>query len=81
MNSGIYPSEYVLSLHPASFWISRIDQMQQISNSVKSIVIQGCVGRGNKLFSLYNLPSLLSLKMGADAFSDCRSIMFESMND
>ena len=42
------PSEHLLSLHPLVFWISRMDQMQQISKSVKHMVIQGCVGRGSE---------------------------------
>ena len=73
------PSEHLLSIHPLECWISRIDQMQQISNSVKSIVIQGGVGR--ELFNLTNLPSLISIEMGCGAFRKCQSIVFESMND
>ena len=56
--------------------------MKQVSRSVESIVIKGGVGRdGRKSFKLSNLPSLITLEMGRDAFEYCYSIVFESMND
>ena len=58
-----------------------MDQMQQISNNINSILIQGNVGRRSKSFSISNLPSLITLEMGCVAFCDCRWIVFESMND
>ena len=42
--SIVTPSEHLLSLHPSVFWISNVSQMEQISSSVESIVIQGRVG-------------------------------------
>ena len=81
-NSHVTPSEHLLSLHPSVFWISRLNQMKEISSSVESIVIQGGVGRDDeKSFNLSNLPSLITLEMGCDAFCSCHSIVFESMND
>ena len=58
-----------------------MDQMQQISNNINSILIQGNVGRRSKSFSISNLPSLITLEMGCVAFYECHSIVFESMND
>ena len=81
MNSNVTPSEHLLSLHPSVLWISRIDQMQQISKSVKHIVIQGCVGRGSESFNLSNLDSLIILEMGNSAYRSSRRIVFDSMND
>ena len=81
-NSGVAPSEHLLSLHPSVFWISKSNQMKQVSRSVESIVIKGGVGRdGRKSFKLSNLPSLITLEMGYAAFDDCHSIVFESEND
>ena len=80
-NSHVTPSERSLSLHPPAFWISRIDQMKEISTSVESIVIQGGVGKEEKSFSLSDFPSLIILEMGCGAFEKCHSIVFESMND
>ena len=81
LNSYVTPSEHLLSLHPSVFWISRMDQMQQISNSVKHIVIQGCVGRRGESFNLSNLDSLITLEMGHNAYWTSKSIVFDSMND
>ena len=54
--------------------------MKQIADTVKSIVIQGCVGRdGEMSFTLSNLPSLITLEVGCGAFYECKSIVFESM--
>ena len=78
----VSPSEHLLSLHPSVFWISKSNQMKQVSRSVESIVIKGGVGRdGRKSFKLSNLPSLITLEMGYAAFDDCHSIVFESEND
>ena len=56
--------------------------MNEICNSVESIVIQGGVGRDEeKSFTLSNLPCLITLEMGCGAFCICHSIVFESMND
>ena len=56
--------------------------MNEICNSVESIVIQGGVGRDEeKSFTLSNLPSLITLEMGCGAFRICHRIVFESMND
>ena len=74
------PSEHLLSLHPSSLWISDASQMNQISTSVESIVIQGNV-KEDEEFSLSNLPSLTTLEIGSYAFHNCHSIVFESMND
>ena len=82
LNSGdITPSEHLLSLHPSVFWISDVSQMEQISNSVESIMIQEGVGKEEGRFILSNLPSLITLEMGYAAFDDCHSIVFESEND
>ena len=58
-----------------------MNQMQQISSSVKSLLIQGRVGRKEKIFNLSNLSSLTTLEMGCGAFKKCHSIVFESEND
>ena len=56
--------------------------MNEICNSVESIVIQGGVGRDEeKSFTLSNLPSLITLEMGCGAFCICHSIVLDSMND
>ena len=55
--------------------------MEQISSSVESIVIQSDVGNSTPSFNLSNLPSLITVVIGNDAFKQCRSIVFESMND
>ena len=56
--------------------------MNEICNSVESIVIQGGVGRDEeKSFTLSNLPSLITFEMGCGAFCVCHSVVFESMND
>ena len=82
LNSGdITPSEHLLSLHPSVFWISDVSQMEQISNSVESIMIQEGVGKEEGRFILSNLPSLISIQLYRNAFSECRSIVFESKND
>ena len=80
-NSHVTPSERSLSLHPPAFWISRIDQMKEISSSVESIVIQGEVGMREKSFNLSSLHSLITVEMGCEAFNECHSVVFESMND
>ena len=80
-NCYVSPSEHLQSLHPSVFWIWRINQMQQISRSVESIVIQGGVGRNEKSFTLSNLPFLISIQLNNKAFEYCHSIVFESMND
>ena len=55
--------------------------MEQISSSVKSLLIQGRVGKEEKTFNLSNLSSLTTLEMGCYAFENCHSIVFESEND
>ncbi|KNB43167.1 hypothetical protein JH06_5452 [Blastocystis sp. subtype 4] len=75
----ITPSEHVLSLHPSVFWISKINQMKQISKSVKSIMIKGKVGKENNSFKLSNLSSLVTLEIGNEAFQECHSIVFENL--
>ena len=81
LNSYVTPSEHLLSLHRRGFWISRTDQMQQISKNIKLLLIQGCVGRRIKSFNLSNLPSLTAVEMGYGSFLTCNSIVFESKND
>ena len=82
LNSGdITPSEHLLSLHPSVFWISDVSQMEQISNSVESIMIQEGVGKEEGRFILSNLPSLISIQLYRTAFETCDSITFESKND
>ena len=81
MNSVVFPSRHLLSQHRSVFWISRIDQIQLITNSVRQIVIQGCVGRGSMSFNVTNLPSLSIIEMGYGPFCFCNSIVLESMND
>ena len=82
LNSGdITPSEHLLSLHLSVFWISDVSQMEEISNSVESIMIQEGVGREEGRFILSNLPSLISIQLYRNAFSECHSIVFESKND
>ena len=80
-NSNVIPSKHLLSLHPSVLWISRIDQMQEISKSIEHIVIQGCVGRRSESFNLSNLDSLIILEMGHSAYRTSKSIVFDSMND
>ena len=80
-NSKVTPSKHLLSLYPSVLWISRIDQMKQISNSVKSIVIQREVGNEKESFTLSDFPSLISIEIGYGAFEYCHSIVFDSMND
>ena len=58
-----------------------MNQMKQISSSVKSLLIQGGVGREENTFNLSNLSSLTTLQMGCWAFRKCHSIVFESDND
>ena len=73
------PSKRLLSSHPFVSWILDTNQMQQISSSVQSIIIQGGVGRnGGRQFTLSNLPSLTTLGMGCGAFYECHSIVIES---
>ena len=82
LNSGdITPSEHLLSLHPSGFWISDVSQMEEISNSVESIMIQEGVGKEEGRFILSNLPSLISIQLYRTAFETCDSITFESKND
>ena len=80
-NSHVTPSEHVLSLHPSLFWILDASQMEQISNSVESIMIQEGVGKEEGRFILSNLPSLISIQLYRTAFETCDSITFESKND
>ena len=47
--------------------------MNEICNSVESIVIQGGVGRDEE--------KSFTLEMGCGAFCICHSIVFDSMND
>ncbi|KAK8792710.1 hypothetical protein WA171_002662 [Blastocystis sp. BT1] len=79
VNSHVYPSDHLLSLHPSVFWILRSAQMEQISSSVESIVIQSDVGNSTPSFNLSNLPSLITVVIGNDAFKQCRSIVFENL--
>ena len=82
VNSNMTPSEHLLSLDPSSLWISETSQMNQISTSVESIVIQEGVGEEDEIFfTLSNLPSLKTLEMGCLSFYECHSIVFESMSD
>ena len=75
------PSEHLLSAQSA-FWITDIGQMNQVTNAVESVVIQGCVARDDdKPFTLANLPSLISLEIGCGAFYDCHSVVLDSMSD
>ena len=78
-NCYVSPSEHLQSLHPSVFWISKSNQMKQISKSIESIVIQGDVGNDKIPFKLSNLPSLITLEMGHDAFEYCHSIVFENL--
>ena len=80
-NSHVTPSEHVLSLHPSLFWILDASQMEQISNSVESIIIKRNIGEKNNSFKLSNLSSLVTLEMGYEAFYKCQTVVFESMND
>ena len=80
-NSHVTPSEHLLSLHPSVFWILDASQMEQISNSVESIIIKRDVGEKSKSFKLSSLRSLLTLEIGRYSFQYCHSIVFESMND
>ena len=80
-NSHVTPSEHLLSIHPSVFWILDAGQMEQISNSVESIIIKRDVGEKSKSFKLSNLPSLLTLEIGRYSFKYCHRIVFESMND
>ena len=77
----MYPSEHLMSLHPSVFWILRLAQMEQISSFVESIVIQSNIGKSKSSFELSNLPSLITFEIGNDAFKQCHSIVFRSMND
>ena len=81
VNSYVSPSQHLLYLYSSIFWVSTIDQMEEISSSVKSVLIQGGVGREETTFNLSNLSSLTTLQMGYDAFLNCHSIVFESDND
>ena len=81
LNGCVTPSEHLLCCDRSLLWISRIDQMQQISSSVEHIVIQGCVGRRGESFNLSNLDSLITLEMGHNAYWTSKSIVFDSMND
>ena len=81
INSNMPPPEHLLSLHPSVLWISVTDQMKQISDKVESISIQRRLGRKEKSFNLSSLHSLITVEMGCEAFNECHSIVFESMND
>ena len=74
------PPEHLLSLHPSVLWISVTDQMKQISDKVESISIQRRLGRKEKSFNLSSLHSLITVEMGCEAFNECHSVVFESMN-
>lgn len=80
VNGNIRPSEYVLSLHPSSLWLTASDPMGEISATIETIVIQGCAGRDDKYFCLSNLATLRYLRVGANAFSNCYNIVLDSMN-
>ena len=54
--------------------------MQEISNSIESIMIQGGVGREENELHLSNLPSLITLEIGSYGFCNCNTIVIESMN-
>ena len=59
-----------------------MNQMEQISSSVESLLIQRGVGKEEKTtFNLSNLSSLTTLQVGCRAFGKCHSIVFESDND
>ena len=79
--TNIFPSEHLITLHPLGMWISRSGQMNQITSSIESLVIQKDIGNNETSLKLTNLPSLLSLEIGSNAFNNCQSIVFESMNE
>ena len=80
-NSFVSPSQHLLSLNRCVNWVSKFDQMKQISGSVRYLVIQGGVGREERIFNLSNLSSLNTLKIGCSAFNNCYSVVFEGKND
>ena len=69
------------SLRPSVSWIKTIHELDELSRSVKSLVIQKGVGKKEKAFNLSNLPSLTTLEMRRDAYRGCHVIVIESMND
>ena len=78
LNSHVTPTEHLISLNPSAIWVSTVNQ--EISRSVKCLVIQAYVGKTNRSFNLSNLSFLNSLIIGHDAFTECRRIVLESMN-
>ena len=79
LHSYAIPSKRILSLDPSVFWVSTVNQVKQISSSIKSLVIQGGVGRwGVASFNLSNMPYLTTLLMGQCAFWNCCSIVLQS---
>ena len=43
-------------------------------------MIQKGTGNNEASFKLTNLPSLITLEIGSNAFNSCQSIVFESTN-
>ena len=78
LNSHVTPTEHLISLNPSAIWVSTVNQ--EISRSVKCLVIQAYVGKTNRSFNLSNLSFLNSLIVGHEAFYECRRIVLESMN-
>ena len=78
LNSFVTPTEHLKSLNPSVIWVSTVNQ--EISRSVKCLVIQAYVGRESRSFYLSNLSFLNSLIIGHEAFTNCNRIVLESMN-
>lgn len=78
---GVTVSEQLKAFNTSVFYLSQVNQLQLISNTVKHIVIQGCVGREVMSFNLSDLDCLITLEMGCAAFLRCHKIVLTSMND
>ena len=85
-----HPFEYVVEKdktdriqlpHPPVLKISRFCELDLINSTIEVLVIQREVGGKHTIFSLGNMPVLVSLSMKFAAFMNCRTIEFYSKND
>ena len=85
-----HPFEYVVEKdktdriqlpHPPVLKISRFCELDLINSTIEVLVIQREVGGKHTIFSLGNMPVLVSLSMKFAAFMNCRTIEFYSKNE
>ncbi|KAK8795901.1 hypothetical protein WA171_003868 [Blastocystis sp. BT1] len=83
-----HPFEYVVEKdktdriqlpHPPVLKISRFCELDLINSTIEVLVIQREVGGKHTIFSLGNMPVLVSLSMKFAAFMNCRTIEFYNL--